>query len=138
MRVWLPFLALLAVASSPALADEGDLQQTLSDLSAQVDDKQRLDTEGAVKVELSQARSWLNDATNAVKEKKTKLARKIFDRIRAQLKMMDQRIALSQVQAELRKLEQALQNARKGLAAARKELENKRVQLKVMKASQGK
>ena len=137
MRVWFGLVALLALGA-PALADEGDLKQTHSDLSAQTEDKQRLDTLGAVKVELAQTRSWLAEAANAIKEEKAKVTRKLFERVRAQLKMMDQRIALSQVQAELRKLEQALAGARQGLANARKQLEDKRVQLKVMKASQPK
>ena len=132
MRVWTSLVVLLAL-HAPALADEGDLQQSLTDLSAQVDDKQRLDTHGAVKVELAQTRSWLGEAANAVKENKAKLVRKLFDRVRAQLKMMDQRIALSQLQLEQRKLEQGLQSARRGLEAAKKRLEDKRVQLKALK-----
>jgi hypothetical protein len=137
MRVWFGLVAVLALAA-PALADESDLKQTQSDLTAQTEDKQRLDTQGAVKVELAQTRGWLGESANAVKEDKGKLARKLFDRVRAQLKMMDQRIALSQLQLELRKLEQGLQNAKNGLAKARKHLEDKRVQLKALKMTTGK
>ena len=137
MRVWFCLLTLLALGA-PALADESDLKQTQSDLTAQADDKQRLDTQGTVKVELAQTRSWLGEAANAVKEDKAKLARKLFDRVRAQLKMMDQRIALAQLQLEQRRLEQGLQNARNGLAGAKKKLEDRRVQLKALKMTTGK
>jgi hypothetical protein len=106
----------------------------LTDLSAQTDDKQRLDTRGACKVELSHARAWLTDADNAIREDEPELARKAFDRVRAQLKMLDQRIALSQLQAQLGRIEQALQKARAGLEQAKNQLVDKRVKLKVLKA----
>jgi hypothetical protein len=123
---------LLLVASAPALAADADLKQTVTDLSAQTDDKERLDTAGAVKVEISQLRTWLNEATNAIKEDKEKICRELFERSRAQLKLVDQLAALAQLENEAKKLEDAVSSARKGMQAARRKLEDKQVQLRAL------
>lgn len=116
-----------------ALADKGELQQSISDLSSQTSDKQRLDTLGAARVELSQVRTWLTEAENAVKEDQEDLARRALERVRAQLTLVQELTALSQRERETQRLEQALANARRGLQSAKKKLDEKHVELRALK-----
>ncbi len=133
MRRILVASLVLAAAAATVRAESGDLKQTITDLTGQSEDKRRLDTTGAARLELEQLRGWLSDATNAVKEEKEKLCRQIFDRIRGQLGLIDQLISLGQAEAEAKKLEQALASAQKGLAAAKRKLDDRRVQLRALK-----
>lgn len=134
MRVLFPaVLVLLAVLAPAALAEDADLKQTIADLTAQARDKERLDTRGAVKIELNQMRTWISEAQNAVDEKKEKLCRQIFDRVRAQLKLVDELVALSQVEAEAKRLDQGLASARKAAEAAKRKLEDRQAQLRALK-----
>jgi 6-pyruvoyl-tetrahydropterin synthase len=134
-HVLLPAVALVMLATvvPAALAEDADLKQTTADLTAQSRDKERLDTRGAVKIELDQIRTWLSEAQNAINEKKEKLCREIFDRVRAQLKLVDELVALSQLEAEAKRLEQGLANARKAAANAKSKLEERQAQLRALK-----
>ena len=134
-RKLLLLVGLLFVPVSPALAEDasGDMMQTISDLRSQSDDKEKIDSLGATRVELSQIRTWLGDATNAMQEEAEEKARRIFARTRAQLRLVDQLIALSKVQDRVRKLERGLSEARQAAAAAKSELEEKRARLRALK-----
>jgi chromosome segregation ATPase len=129
-------VGLTLLSSLPAMADEeesGDLKQSVSDLSAQTDDKEKMDTLGATRVEVSQIRNWISDATNSIKEEAERKTRRIFERIRAQLKLVDQLIALSKVEDEASKLEQQVSAVKQKAAAAKSELEEKRAKLRALK-----
>ena len=134
-RVILPAVVLVVLAATvpAALAEDADLKQTIADLTAQSRDKERLDARGAVKIELNQIRTWISEAQNAIDEKKEKLCREIFDRVRAQLRLVDELVALSQLEAEARRLEQGLASARNGAAAAKRKLEDRQAQLRALK-----
>lgn len=135
-RKLLAMVGLTLLSSLPAMADEeesGDLKQSVSDLSAQTDDKEKMDTLGATRVEVSQIRNWISDATNSIKEEAERKTRRIFERIRAQLKLVDQLIALSKVEDEASKLEQQVSAVKQKAAAAKSELEEKRAKLRALK-----
>ncbi len=124
----------LILSLSPFVhAEDEDLQQSINDLSGQTDDKQRLDTQGAVKVELNEVRTWLGQATNAVKEGQEKKCRRIFQLVREQLKLIDQLIELSKLEARARALEDKNAKAQQEVNAAKQLLEEKQAKLKAYK-----
>jgi hypothetical protein len=136
-RKLLALAGLTLLLSLPAMADEeettGDLTQSVSDLSSQTDDKEKMDALGATRVEVSQIRSWISDATNSIKEEAERKTRRIFERIRAQLKLVDQLIALSKLEDEASKLEQQVSETKQKAAAAKSELEEKKAKLRALK-----
>lgn len=129
-------LSLLFAGS--ARADVADLKQTLSDLRSQAGDKEKMDTLGATKVELSQISGWLDDATNAVKLEADKKARRFFTLVRAQLKLVDQLVALATLQKEAKKVASEISGLKAQMASAKNQLEDKRIQLKALKMTKGK
>ena len=86
---------MMMVRAGPALADAADLQQAISDLGSQASDKERIDAENAARIELNEVRTWLQDATNKLKEEEEEWCRLVLERVRAQLRMVDQLISLS-------------------------------------------
>jgi len=129
-------LALLL--SMPAWAEEDedssqDLKQSISDLSSQTDDKEKMDGLGSSNVELSQIRGWISDATNSIKEEAEQKARRCFELVRAQLKLVDQLIALSKVEDAANKLEQQVNEAKQKVGAATKKLQDRQAKLRALK-----
>ena len=129
-------VAALGAIAGDARGDAADLKQAIADLSSQAKDKTRMDTLGAAKIELSQVGSWIDEASNAVQEKAEKKCRTALDRIRAQLVLVDQRIALSQLEAQAQQLETSLAEAKKASAAAKRELEDKQAKLRAIRITQ--
>jgi hypothetical protein len=130
----LVLLAAMVLLAAPAWAEEpADLEQTITDLSSQTGDKERIDKMGATKVELSQIRGWLTNAANAVKENAAKAARRFFDLVRAQMKLVDQLISVSQVDSEAARLERDVAKTKERIAKMTAQLEEKRVQLRALK-----
>jgi len=127
------FALVLALMAAPAQAEDADLQQTLSDLTSQTADKEKMDTLGATRVELSQTRGWLDAATNAIKEEAETKCRRFFDLVRAQLKLLDELIALSKLEEEANQLDQAIAAAQQNYQAAKSQLEDKQAQIRAMK-----
>jgi chromosome segregation ATPase len=128
---------LLSALGGAARAGDADLKQAIADLSAQAKDKARMDTLGASKVELSHIGTWLDEASNAVKEEAEEKCRKALDRVRAQIALVDQQVALSQLEAKAKRLDAALADANKALSAAKRELEDKQAKMRAMKMTQG-
>jgi hypothetical protein len=136
LRLFLLGVALLV--ATPAWAEEtGDLEQTITDLGSQATDKERIDKRGASKVELSQIRGWLTDATNAVKESGTKVVRRFLDLVRAQMKLVDELIGLSQVEQELARLQRDIGKTKQSIATLGGRLEEKRAHLRALKMREG-
>jgi hypothetical protein len=131
-------LALLTTLPGPARGDATDLKQTIADLSSQAKDKTRMDTLGVAKIELSQVRTWLDDASNAVKEDEEEKCRKALDRIRAQIELVDQLVVLSQLEAQAKRVAAALAKAEKALSEAQRELEDKRAKVRALRMTQPK
>lgn len=129
---------LLTALPGSARADSADLKQAIADLSSQAKDKTRMDTLGASKVELSQIGTWLDEASNAVKEDEEQKCRKALDRSRAQLALIDQQIALSQLEAQAKQAESALAEAQREVAKAKRELDDKTAKARALKMSQPK
>ena len=138
MTVRLILLGLVGLLAAPAWAEEpADLEQTITDLSSQTGDKERIDRLGATKVEVNQIRTWLTTATNSVKENAAKVARRFFDLIRAQMKLVDQLISLSQIDNEAVRLEREVAKTKQRIATMTGQLEEKRVQLRALKMREG-
>ena len=138
MTVRLILLGLVGLLAAPAWAEEpADLEQTITDLSSQTGDKERIDRLGATKVEVNQIRTWLTNATNSVKENAAKVARRFFDLIRAQMKLVDQLISLSQIDNEAVRLEREVAKTKQRIATMTGQLEEKRVQLRALKMREG-
>ncbi|MBI5478941.1 MAG: hypothetical protein HY906_08805 [Deltaproteobacteria bacterium] len=138
MTLRLVLMAMVMFLAAPAWAEEpADLEQTITDLNSQAGDKERIDTQGATKVELSQIRGWLTNATNSVKENAAKVARKFFDLVRVQMKLVDQLISLSQIDAEVARLERDVAKTKERIATMTTQLEEKRVQLRALKLREG-
>jgi len=116
-----------------ARAEDADLQQTVTDLKGQTNDKERMDSLGASRVELSQIRTWLSDATNAIKEEAEKKSRQIFELIRAQLKLVDEQTSFSKLDDEARKLEQQVTEVKQKAEALRGRLDDKKARLRALK-----
>jgi hypothetical protein len=125
----------LLVTSSTAWAEDADLKQTIADLTSQTNDKQRLDTHDAAKVELSQIRSWLSEAANAVQEEKEARCRQLFELARAQLLLVDQLVLLDQISVEVKKIEKGLAAVKQVLSNAKKRLEEQQAQIRAQKAT---
>lgn len=123
--------------SLPALAEDDDLNRTVTDLSGQAGDKEKMDTQGAAKVEVSQMRGWLDAALNAIKEDAKKKARRMFELVRAQLKLVDGLITLSRAKQELATLERERGQLRQAVSKAKSQLEEKRAQLRALKITEG-
>lgn len=123
--------------SLPALAEDDDLNRTVTDLSGQAADKEKMDTQGAAKVEVSQMRGWLDAALNAIKEDAKKKARRMFELVRAQLKLVDGLITLSRAKQELAALERERGQLRQAASKAKSQLEEKRAQLRALKITEG-
>jgi len=138
VTVRLILLGLVGLLAAPAWAEEpADLEQTITDLSSQTGDKERIDRLGATKVEVNQIRTWLTTATNSVKENAAKVARRFFDLIRAQMKLVDQLISLSQIDNEAVRLEREVAKTKQRIATMTGQLEEKRVQLRALKMREG-
>jgi len=133
MRMVLLVVVALALPVTTAFAEEGDLSQAIADLGAQARDKERLDTLRAVTIELNEISNWLRDATNAVKEEQEARCRRSLARVRAQLSLVDQLIALSQLKAQVQQADERLGRAKRKAAKANKDLEERRANLKAMK-----
>jgi hypothetical protein len=137
---WVPgaLCAALLSLSSPALAEDDDLNRTVSDLSGQAGDKEKMDSLGAAKIEISQMRGWLDAAVNAIKEDTKQKARRMFELVRAQLTLVDGLVSLSKAKDELGRLEQESSRARQALGKAKSKLEEKRAELRALKINEGK
>jgi len=138
MRKLFVVIGLSLCCAGSARADVADLQQTLSDLRSQAGDKEKMDVLGATKVELSQISGWLNDATNAVKLEAGKKARRFFNLVRVQIKLVDQLVTLSKLQQRAKQLEDNISGLKQQMASAKGQLEDKRVQIKVLNSAKGK
>jgi len=132
-RMLVASASILLLLTTLATAAESDLSQTISDLRAQADDKEKMDALGATRVELSQIRTWLNDATNAVKEEAEEQCRRVFDRVRAQLKLVDELTALSKIEDEAQRLEQSIAKIKQRYQAAKSQLDEKKAELRALK-----
>lgn len=130
-------LVLVLLLAAPARAEDDDLNRTVTDLSGQAGDKEKMDALGAAKVELSQMRGWLDNAVNAIKEDAKKKARRMFELVRAQLKLVDGLISLSKAKDELSRLERERGQLRQALGKAKSQLEEKRAQLRALKITEG-
>ena len=138
MTLRLVLLGLVGLTAAPAWAEEpADLAQTITDLGSQTGDKERIDTQSATKVEISQIRGWLTNAANSVKENTAKVARRFFDLIRAQMKLVDQLISLSQIESEAARLEREVAKTKQRIGTMTGQLEEKRVQLRALKMREG-
>jgi hypothetical protein len=133
MRMVLLLVVALALPVTTAFAEQGDLSQAIADLGAQARDKARLDTLGAVTIELNEINTWLREATNAVKEEQEPRCRRSLNRVRAQLSLVDQLIALSQLRAQQQRADKQLVRAGRKAAKAKQDLEERRANLKAMK-----
>jgi len=130
--------AALLSLSATALAEDDDLNRTVSDLSGQAGDKEKMDALGAAKIEISQMRGWLDAAVNAIKEDTKQKARRMFELVRAQLTLVDGLVSLSKAKDELNRLEQESSRARQALGKAKNKLEEKRAELRALKINEGK
>jgi replicative DNA helicase len=130
--------AFVLLLAGPALGEEGDLKQTVSDLTSQTTDKEKMDALGATRVELSQVRGWLNDATNAIKEEAEAKTRRLFELVRAQLKLVDELVALSKLEDEASKLTAQISAVKQKLSTAKNELDEKKAKLRALKMAEGK
>ena len=127
-------LLTVLVSSAVAVADETDLNQTVSDLTSQVNDKRRLDRRQAASVEISQCKSWLADAANAIKEERVEQSRRLFVQVRVQLQLIDQLIALAELRHQEQRLNERLDAARQRVARAQRRLKAKEARLARLKA----
>ncbi len=134
MRTCLLSLMLLLLSAPAAWAQDEDLPQTIADLSSQTADKERLDTLGTARIEINQIRVWLTEATNAIKEDEEEMCRLILQRVRAQLRLVDELILQSQLKADLQRLEKALVTAKRVFQDAKRSLEDKLAKIRAMKA----
>ena len=126
-------VAFVLLMAGPVVAEDADMQQTVTDLTSQTADKEKMDDLGATRVELSQVRGWLNDATNAIKEEAGAKARRLFELVRSQLKLIDELIALSKIEDEASKLQQQISVAKQKLSGAKNTLNEKQAQLRALK-----
>jgi len=126
-------LSLVLLLAAPARAEESDMKHTVLDLTAQASDKEKMDSLGATKVELSQIRGWLNDATNAIKEEAEKKTKRLFELVRAQLVLVQELVSQSKIKDEADKLEQEVSQVRQKAAAAKHTLEEKQAQVRALK-----
>lgn len=133
MRTSALIIVLLLLVSPVSLADEGDLKQTIDDLTAQTADKQRLDEHGATQVEISHIQTWISDATNAVKEDEPKKCRRAFNRIREQLKLVDELIKLSKLEASATGLEELIARITRANETNKSQLLDKEAKLRALK-----
>jgi hypothetical protein len=126
---------LVVVLLLPAAANAGDddLKQTIADLTGQTRDKERMDTLGAVKIEISDARTWLAAASNAVKESDEDKCRQLLTRIRLQLVLIDQLVGLSQIKARAEKLTKEIRDVHASVRSAKTELEQKQAKVRALK-----
>ncbi len=123
--------------ATPARAEDDDLNRTVTDLSGQAGAKEK-DSRGAAKVEISQMRGWLDAALNAIKEDSKKKARRMFELVRSQLKLVDSLIALARAKDELSRLERERTQLKQALGKERSQLDEKRAQLRALKINEGK
>jgi vacuolar-type H+-ATPase subunit D/Vma8 len=126
-------VAVVLLAVAPAWAEDADLEQTISDLGSQAGDKERIDALGAAKVEINQIRGWLTDASNAVKQSHAKKARRVFDFVRAEMKLVERLIAVSQLENEAARLERDVAQTKREVAALKDKLIERRTELRVAK-----
>ena len=122
-----------SLIAGPAWAGSSDLAQSISDLDSQTNDKERMDTHAAARVQLSEIRTWLGEARNAVKEEEEETCRRIFDRVRLQLKLVDRVIELSSLRAQLDKANGMLQAAKAKLEQTQTTLAKKKATLRALK-----
>ncbi len=134
MTLRLVLVGMVLALAAPVRAEEpADLEQTITDLNSQAGDKERIDKEGATRVELSQIRGWLTNATNSIKENAVKVARRFFDLVRAQMKLVDQLITLSHIDGEATRLERDVARTKQSISSMSLQLEEKRIQLRALK-----
>ena len=119
----LAFSLTLLAGVSTAFADDADLKQSISDLSSQTTDKERMDQHGATRVEVSEIRTWLQEATNAAQEEKEDECRALFDRVRAQLVLVDELIKLSKLKAYFRQQQQQYASMQREAQSAKQRLD---------------
>ena len=123
----------LGLWSGLAVAGEtDDLKQTVSDLTAQTADKEKMDSLGATKVELNQLRTWIQTAQNAIQEEAEKKTRRFFTLIRSQLKLVDELIGLSRVEDQQAKLQREITAQKTLLGATKKQLLDKQARLRAL------
>lgn len=123
--LFLASLILCGVGRLPAAtAGEADLLQMTADLGAQADDKERMDPLGGAQAEINQIRVWLSEANTAIKDGRESQARRIIDRARAQLKLVDQVVVLSKINAEIKKMKKAMKLAREAAQRTRTKLKS--------------
>ncbi len=133
MRRGLFVVGVALLLASTARAEDGDLEQTIADLNGQASDKERIDQQGVARVEISQVRGWLTDATNSVRQKTPKKARRFFDLVRSQMKLIDQLVKVAAVENEAARLEREVGAVGKQNANLRRELDEKRVKVRALR-----
>jgi len=105
VTVRLILLGLVGLLAAPAWAEEpADLEQTITDLSSQTGDKERIDRLGATKVEVNQIRTWLTTARLGEGERGQGGAPLLRPDPGAD-ELVDQLISLSQIDNEAVRLE---------------------------------
>jgi predicted nucleic acid-binding Zn-ribbon protein len=127
----------LLLLAAPARGEDTDLTQTISDLGSQAGDKEKIDTLGASKVEISQIRGWLTDATNAVQQSAAKKARRLFDLVRAQMRLVERLVAAAQLEHEAARLDREITRTRQSVASLKEKLDDRRAQLRASKQREG-
>ncbi|HEY3354331.1 MAG TPA: hypothetical protein VGQ83_13850 [Polyangia bacterium] len=130
-------LGVLLLLAAPARGEDTDLTQTISDLGSQAGDKEKIDTLGASKVEISQIRGWLTDATNAVQQSAAKKARRLFDLVRAQMRLVERLVAAAQLEHEAARLDREITRTRQSVASLKEKLDDRRAQLRASKQREG-
>lgn len=132
-----PVLLLSMLAPRLASADATDLLQTIRDLRAQARDKARLDSAGAARIELNEVDGWLGDATNAAQEDKEELARRIFDRVRTQLALVDQLVELARLERKVSASRDRLEALRDANGDAKRRLADANARIRAHKIKKG-
>jgi uncharacterized coiled-coil protein SlyX len=95
-----------------------------------------MDQHEAAKIELAQIETWLAEAANAIKEEQEERARRLFDRVRLQLKLVDELIALSKADMRVDKLRAELGQLEAKVKSARETLQDKQAKIRALKMTE--
>jgi len=115
--------------------EEDDLQRQIETQRSGMSDLERLDDLRATTDEITLLRSWLDDAWGLRSKHEYDLVREVLDRCLAQAELIRQKIGAAKLRAQVQRREAALQETRKKIAAARKNLQDTIVKKKALEGS---
>ena len=128
--------ALLAAGQRAALAgEEDDLQREIDTQRVSVADLERLDELKATGDEITQLRSWLDEAWSLRSKHEYDQVREVLDRALKQADLIRAKITVSKLRAQAQKRESALQDTRTKIARTKKSLADTTLKKKVLEGS---